>query len=213
MSARFGIDPVLIGTPLANHRHEILCHELVKGATSRDAGIAAGYRDSPSIAQMVWRIKTRPDVRARIAELAKAAAEVAIVDDAWVLSRAKEIAESNIFFFLKRDADGALKLNKRGQPQLDFDKANIDRLRSISGLEYDSRGRLKVRLRDPMPALELLARNRGLLVDKLALTDPSGEAAARMYVVTDQPLSEDEWLAKFGKPRVPAVGATDDRED
>ena len=43
-----------------------------------------------------------------------------------------------------------------------------------------------------MPALELLARNRGLLVDKMAMTDPSGEAPARLYVIADRPISDEE---------------------
>jgi len=44
-------------------------------------------------------------------------------------------------------------------------------------VEYDQGGMLKLKLRDPVRYLELLARNRGLLRDKVALTDASGGAA------------------------------------
>ena len=189
-----------IGTPLTNRRWEALAHEFIKGTPLREAGLNVGMKDSPHLAKNVHNIKTKPAVQARMRELAMAIAEAAVFDDAYVLSRAKEIADSSIAHFLQYNDDGTLMLDRRGRPKLDFKKATAETLRSILGFELDSRGRLKLRLRDPMPALELLARNRGLLVDKMALTDPTGEAPARLYVISDRPMSEDEWQKLCVKP-------------
>ena len=58
-------------------------------------------------------------------------------------------------------------------------------------------GRLKLKLRDPVRYLKLLARNRGLLRDKLAPTKASGEGPARVYVISDRPMSDEEWERAF----------------
>ena len=63
-------------------------------------------------------------------------------------------------------------------------------MRTLAVLENDQSGRLKVALRDPVRYLELLARNRGLLRDKLVPIDASG-APARV-VISDRPMSDDE---------------------
>src|SRR5271157_2046047 len=55
--------------------------------------------------------------------------------------------------------------------------ATSEQLRTVMAVEYDQGGMLKLKLRDPVRYLELLARNRGLLRDKVALTDASGGAA------------------------------------
>ena len=189
-----------IGTPLKNRRHEALCHEFIRGSQLREAGLNVGMADSPYLAKNVHNIKSRPDVQARMQQLSMAVAEAAVFDDAYVLSRAKEIADSSIANFLLYNEDGTLKLDRQKRPQLDFSKATAESLRSILGFEYDARGRFKLKLRDPMPALELLARNRGLLLDKTAITDPTGEAPARLYVISDKPVSEDEWVKLCVKP-------------
>ena len=129
------------------------------------------------------------------AEIAARVGELAEVHDGWILLRIKQLADCSIANFLLLDADGTLKLDRQGRPQLDFKKVTAKSLRAILGFEFDARGRFKFKLRDPMPALELLARNRGLLLDKTAI-----EAPARMYVIADRPYSEDEWAKLCVRP-------------
>ena len=188
-----------IGTPLTNRRWEALAHEFIKGTPLREAGLNVGMKDSPHLAKNVHIIKCKPAVRARMQELAMAVAEAAVFDDAYVLSRAKEIADASLAHFLRRKQDGTLDLDANGHPMLDFSLATDDQLRML-GAEFDARGRMKLKLRDPMPALELLARNRGLLLDKTAITDPTGEAPARLYVIADRPYSEEDWVKLCVKP-------------
>ena len=132
-------------------------------------------------------------MRERIAEIAARAAELAEINDAWILSRIKELAECSVANFLLFDADGKLVLDNRRRPIVDLSNATPEQLRTLTALEYDPNGRLKLKLRDPVRYLELLARNRGLLRQKLALTDASGEVPARVQVVSDRPMSDEEW--------------------
>ena len=75
-----------------------------------------------------------------------------------------------------------------------------NKLRVLVALEYDQSGRLKLKLHDPVRHLKLLARNRGLLRDKVALTEPSAEGPTRVYVISDRPMTESEWEAAHVRP-------------
>lgn len=61
-------------------------------------------------------------------------------------------------------------------------------------------GRLKLKLRDPACHLALLARNRGLLRDKITPANASGEGPARVYLISDRPMTEEEWERAFVRP-------------
>ena len=84
-------------------------------------------------------------------------------------------------------------LDGLGHPVIDFSRATPEQLRSLTALEYDPNGRVRLKLRNPVRYLKLLARNRGLLRQKLALTNASGEVPARVQVVSDRPMSDEEW--------------------
>lgn len=78
--------------PLKNARHETFVQELLKGKTLETAQVAAGFKRNKANA---GRMKARPDVAARLAELKervadKVTSEVAI-DAAWVLRKAAEL--------------------------------------------------------------------------------------------------------------------------
>lgn len=69
----------------------------------------------------------------------------------------------------------------------------------ISGFKFDKdTGRLVDFDRDN--ALQALAQLRDMhgfkSVNKTALTDPSGERPASLYLIADKPMSEDEWEAE-----------------
>ena len=139
-------------------------------------------------------------MRERIAEIAARAGELAEVYDAWILSRIKQLADSSVANFLLFDADGKLVLDNRGCPIIDLRNATPEQCRTLAVLEYDQSGRLKVALRDPVRYLQLLARNRGLLRDKAASANASGEGLARFYVISDRPLSDEEFERTCVRP-------------
>ena len=134
-------------TPLRNPRHEAVAHALVQGMTCREAGLAASYKDGPGLKGNISRLRQTAIMRERIAEIAARAGELAEVHDAWILSRIKVLADCSIANFLLLDADGTLKLDRQGRPQLDFKKVTAESLRTILGFEFDARGRFKLKLR------------------------------------------------------------------
>ena len=179
-------------TPLRNPRHEAIAHALVQGMTCREAGLAAGYKDGPGLKGNISRLRQTVVMRERIAEIAERAAELAEIHDAWILSRIKQLADSSLANFLLFDADGKLALDGLGHPVIDFSRVTPEQLRTLTALESDQSGRLKLKLRDPVRYLKLLARNRGLLRDTLGHTNASGEGPARVFVICDRPMSDGE---------------------
>ena len=187
-------------TPLRNPRHEAVAHACVQGMTCREAGLAAGYKDGPGLKGNISRLCVKPHMRERIAELAAIAGEKAGIEDAWVLSRIKALADSTLASFLLFGADGRVVLDNRGRPIVDLSNATPKQFRALAILEYDQSGRLKLKVHDPVRYLELLARNRGLLRDKVASTNASAEGPARVYVVSDPPMTEEEWARAYVRP-------------
>ncbi|MGA7450829.1 MAG: hypothetical protein WBW73_05965 [Rhodoplanes sp.] len=181
---------------LRNPRHEAVAHALVQEMSCREAGLAAGYKDGPGLKGNISRLRHSAVMRERIAEIAARAGELAEVYDAWILSRIKALADSTLASFVRCE-DGKLVLDERGYPIIDFSHATPEQMRTLAVLENDQSGRLRLKLRDPVRYLELLAPNRGLLRDKVVLTDSSAERAAQVYLVSDKPLTEYEWAAAF----------------
>ena len=136
-------------TPLRNPRHEAVAHACVQGKTCREAGLAAGYRDGPGLKGNISRLCAIPHMQERIAELAAIAGEKAGIEDAWILSRIKALADSTLASFVRCDG-GKLVLDERGYPIIDFSNATPEQLRTLMSLERDPRGRLKLRMRDTM---------------------------------------------------------------
>ena len=178
--------------PLRNPRHEAVAHALVQGMTCRQAGLAAGYEDGPGLKGNISRLRQTAVMRERIAEIAARAAELAEIQDAWILSRIKQLADCSIANFLLFDSQGHLVLDNRGHPIVDLSRVTDEQMRTLMSLERDARGRFKLRMRDPIPALKLLAKNCGLLRDKFTPTKASGEGPTRV-VISDRPMSDEEF--------------------
>ena len=179
-------------TPLRNPRHEAVAHACVQGMTCREAGLAAGYKDGPGLKGNISRLRQTAVMQERIAEIAARAAALAEVHDAWILSRIKQLADCSIANFLLFDAEGKLVLDNRGRPIVDLSNATPEQFRTLAALEHDQTGRFKLKLRDPVRYLKLLARNRGLLRDKIAPTNASGDDPARLCVISDRPMTDED---------------------
>ena len=63
-------------------------------------------------------------------------------------------------------------------PVLDFTNAGEDQYRTVEELSYTKYGP-KLKIRDPLNALDKLMRHRGLMKDKAELSGPNGGASAR----------------------------------
>lgn len=177
-------------TPLRNPRHEALVHAFVQGKGGREAGLEAGYKDGPGLKGNIARLRQDPEICERLAEVAKRSAELAGIYDGWVLADMRLFAEASLADFCRRDENGRIVL-ENGLPVLDFETTPEHKYRVIDELSHTKYG-VKLKVRDPVNALEKLMRHRGLLRDKLALTDPSGVNPA-YYVLADRPMSEAEW--------------------
>src|ERR1700688_2808407 len=110
----------IAGTPLRNPKHERLCHALVQGKTGQEAGAEAGYKDNNWLRAHIYTIRTRLDVQERIAEIAAKAMDLNGIYDAWIMARVKMLALSSLGAFFRRDANGALVLDDKGEPHIDF---------------------------------------------------------------------------------------------
>jgi Terminase small subunit len=176
-------------SPLRNPKHELLVHAFVQGLTGRDAGLAAGYKDGPGLKGNIARLRLHnPQIAERIAEVAPRAAALAEIHDAWILADVKFFEKASLAPFLRRDHNGKIALED-GLPILDFSKTDEEYYRLVEEISHTKFGP-KLKIRDPLNALDKLMRYRGLLRDKVALTDPSGEKpAAVRFIVEGAPVA------------------------
>ena len=177
--------------PLRNPKHEAVCHACVAGKTGREAGLIAGYKDTPQLKGNIYRLRGLPHMQERIAEIAARALELAEIYDAWLLTDAKLFAQASLAHFFARKPDGSLDTDENGMPRLDFSRASDDQMRTVQEV---SRGRFgpKIVLRNPLDALDKLMRHRGLLKDRIA-DGGTNIAAAQVYLIADRPMTEEEW--------------------
>lgn len=101
--------------------------------------------------------------------------------------------------FLLFDAQGHLVLDGPGNAIVDLSHATPEQMGALAGLETDQSGGFKLKLRDPVRYLKLLARNRGLLRDKILPTNAGDEGPARV-VISDRPMSDEEFARACVRP-------------
>jgi hypothetical protein len=162
-------------------RHEKVAHALIRGASNRQAGLEGEFKDGPGLPGNISRLRRTPEMQERLAELAQIAAEDATIEDRWLLEDLKLFRKATPAWFWKRDARGKLVL-RRGKPTIDFSHATEEQLRCLSEFTQE-RGRVKIRVHDPMVAIDKLARHRSLYRDKVALTDPNGDPVKVIHEV------------------------------
>jgi hypothetical protein len=161
------------GSPLRG-KHEKVAHALVRGATNREAGLEAGYKDGPGLPGNISRLRCTPAMQERIAELAEIATEQATIEDRWILEDLNFFRRATLRSFFKQDDRGELVLVD-GKPQIDFSRVSKEQLRWLAEFTVEKDGRVKIKTHDPLTAIDKAARVKGMFRDKIAFTDPSGE--------------------------------------
>jgi hypothetical protein len=157
------------GTPL-DIRHEIVAQALVRGATNYEAGVKANYKIGPGLAGNISRLRRTPEMQERMAEIVEIAEEDARIENRWLISDLHLFRKASLANFWKRDRHGKLVL-RRGKPVVDFSRVTEEQLRTLASFTTAAKGRVKLEVRDPMQAIDRLARHRGLYDDeKMALT-------------------------------------------
>jgi hypothetical protein len=177
-------------TPLRNPKHEAVCHACVAGKTGREAGLVAGYKDTPQLKGNIYRLRGLPHMRERIAELAARAMEFNEIYDAWILARVKMLAEGSLETFFRRDDRGSLVLNEKGEPFIDFRQTSKEQLQTLKKFKYGRFGP-EIEVHGPDTYLDKLMRHRGLLKDRVE--GGTNIAAAQVYLIADRPMTEEEW--------------------
>ena len=88
---------------LNNARHERFCLELLAGKTADKAYALAGYKPNRKNAS---RLRTKEDISARLAELAEAAAQGAVMTANEVLVELSKIGRANMLDYMRTGPDG-----------------------------------------------------------------------------------------------------------
>lgn len=130
-----------------NHRHEAYILARVAGKMGAAAAREAGF-GARRARQTAYELEQDPAIRARIAELRAEKLRALHMDVDEILARAAMIARSDPRALY--DVDGKLR---------PLSELNDEESAAIAGFDRDGRPRL----RDPMPALRLLAEHKKLV--------------------------------------------------
>jgi phage terminase small subunit len=174
---------------LENVRHEAFALEIAEGRTLLEAHKAAGYVPEPGNAK---RLRKRPEVRDRIAELRREAAEFANVRRVRVVLEVDRVGRANIRDFYEPvcGADGKPERDEHGQLTGRFKLRSIlDLPRELSAaiqeVEFDDKGQpAKLKLHDKNQANFTLLKYLGGL--------PEAPAAQTHVSIFNQLSIEDQ---------------------
>ena len=160
---------------LDNAKHEAFCRRYVLHLNQSRAAREAGYADSAA-GNAGWKMAAMPAVRARIKQLQSAMFAVEEMEAAELVARLSRVARANIQTMY--DQDGNLLKPHQMSEQ---DAAGIAGIEVEERLERNELGEVvgqfpvvKVKVRDPVPAMIALAKIRGLIT--------AGDAAVNVQV-------------------------------
>jgi hypothetical protein len=145
-------------------KHEIVAQALVRGMTNAEAGVEANYKRGPGLAGNISRLRRTPEMQERMAEISAVAEEDARIENRWLITDLHLFRKASLANFWKRDVHGKLVL-RRGKPVIDFSRATEEQIRTLASFTTE-KGRVKLEVRDPMQAIDKLAKHRGLYDDK-----------------------------------------------
>ncbi|MEA3152218.1 MAG: hypothetical protein QOD56_3157 [Gammaproteobacteria bacterium] len=180
------------GTPL-DIRHEIVAQALVRGKTNYEAGMEANYKIGPGLAGNISRLRRTPEMQERMAEIIAIAEEDARIENRWLIADLHLFRKASLANFWKRDRHGKLVL-RRGKPVIDFSRATEEELRTLASFTT-AKGRVKLEVRDPMQAIDRLARHRGLYHD--ALVNVNQVMGFNLSVLSDDELDAFKRLTEM----------------
>lgn len=165
---------------LGNLDHERFCqavHTRTWAGEKRSAALPAAYRETmyrgdrekaadAAIAPNARRLSQRKEVKARLAELAAKAGEIAALDAGWAMGKLKRMVEANIDDYLA-------PVDKRGTRVFDLSEVSREQLSLISELTVEDETELskdepptqvrkiKIKLHDRISAISLMAKIAG----------------------------------------------------
>jgi hypothetical protein len=181
---------------LKNFDHERFCqaaHRRVWSGEKQVVACRAAYRetvyggndpDERAIAANVRRLRNRPDIKARMRELADHSAKMAGLDAGWALLRARQLVDFDLAAFLQGEGDLS---DFPGDVEIVEEEASEDPNRPKRKLL-----KLRARASDRLAGLNFMAKIAGWLApEKLEATT---EAKQIIYqLVTNVPDPEVDW--------------------
>ena len=88
-----------------NPKYQAVCEATLNGKGRREAGLIAGYPDSPSIKQVVCKVLALPECKAYIKDIQEETARINIKTGTLVLDRLAEFAGSDIIDIIDEDTN------------------------------------------------------------------------------------------------------------
>ena len=157
---------------LEDPQQELACQKRAEGISQKDAYSAAGYADGKNGP----RFFRQKHVATRVREIVARRAVLADLDDAWVLLRLKRIADGNLDDYFAHNAAGE---------RLGIDLASVPRERMAVLAEVtqevfvdgdkddpDTIKRTKIKMLQPVTALELIGKHIGMWPSRQPALDP-----------------------------------------
>lgn len=160
---------------LTNKQRAFIEHYLICW-NATEAARRAGYKH-PNVQgpRLLVNVSIQAAIQARVDEIAMSANEA--------LLRLTEQARADIGDFIV--------ISKAGQVRVDLKKArSAGKLHLVKKVSETKHG-LQLELYDAQAAIQLIGRHRGMFVDKVAPTDPTGEFAWNPFAgMSDEELNE-----------------------
>lgn len=170
---------------LANAKRERFCQEFIIDLNGKQAAIRSEYSEKTA-EQQASRLLSNAKVQQRIAELKEIRSERTRVTQDLVLQELMILAKSDFRDYgeIVKDfahPDGRLKLKAFKDMKGDVTRA----IKSISEHITKDGIQLKFKLHNKLPALELLAKHLGMLIERHEITGDEGGPIKIEYVLVE----------------------------
>jgi hypothetical protein len=180
---------------LRNFDHERFCqaaHRRIWSGEKRVGACQAAYRetvyggsdpDETAIAANVRRLRNRPDIKARMLELADHSAKMAGLDAGWALVRARQIVDFDLTAFLNGEGDLS---DFPGDVEIVEEEASEDPPQPKRKIF-----KLKARASDRLAGLNLMAKIAGwLAAEKVEATTEAKQIIYQILTVVNDPAED-----------------------
>jgi len=166
---------------LANPKHERFCQEFIIDLNGTKAAERSGYSKKTAKVQ-ASRLLTNANIQARIAELKEIRSERTVVTQDMVLKELMILARSDIRDY--GEIEGEVGINRLKLKTFKEIKGDATRaIQSITEKITKGGSQLSFKLHSKTPAVELLARHLGMLIERHELTGEQGGPIKIEYVL------------------------------